>query len=56
MIKEQERVILVANARGNGAAQFHARALNGDLWFDNFGDRSKAVHACIDEVWTVGIT
>ncbi len=44
MVEEQEGIVFVADARRNRAAQLHARAFDGDLRFDNFGDRSKVVH------------
>src|ERR1044071_5070188 len=56
VIKKQEGIKFVADPRRNGAAQFHARALDGGLWFNYFGDRSKVVHACMDAVRRQSIT
>jgi hypothetical protein len=56
MVEEQEGVEFVAGARRNGAAQFDARAFDGSLGFDNFGNTSKVIHACIDEVREESIT
>ena len=50
VVEEQEGIELVADARRNGSAQFHARAFDGVLRFDDLGDGSKLVHAKIDEV------
>ena len=44
MVEKQEGIVFVADARRNRAAQFHARAFDGDLRFDDFGDTSKVVH------------
>ena len=40
VIEEQEGIGLVADARGYGAKQTHARAFDSGLWFDNLGDGS----------------
>ena len=40
VIEEQEGIGLVADARGYGAKQTHARTFDGGLWFDNLGDGS----------------
>jgi len=50
VVEEQEGVGLVADARGDGAKQTHARAFDGGLWFDNLGDGSKVVHVGLDDV------
>src|SRR5436309_2800250 len=50
MIEEQEGIEFVADARRNGTAQLHACAFNRGLRFDGLRDRSKVVHACMDEV------
>src|SRR5512141_2948178 len=43
VVKEQEGIVLVADARCNRALQFDARALDGILWFDNLGNGSKVL-------------
>jgi len=56
VIEEQEGIGLVADARGYGAKQTHARAFDGGLWFDNLGDSSKIIHVGLDEAGWESIT
>ena len=44
VVEEQEGIEFIADARRNRAAQFHTRAFDGNLRFDDFGDASKVVH------------
>jgi hypothetical protein len=40
MVEQQEGVLFVAGARGDGAAQQNSSAFHNELWFDNLENGS----------------
>ena len=56
VVKEQEGIEQVADARRNGTAQFDACAFDGVLRLDNFRDFSWIVDIKLDEMKGMGIT
>ena len=56
VVEEQEGIEFVADARGDGTEQTHARTFNGGLWVDSLGDGSEVGHVGLDEVRVQSIT